>query len=71
MTAVEHESPVLSVADAAAYIGVSRATLYRICAEQGQGRSRLAVVHTSARRRGFLRVDLDKYLARQRQARST
>lgn len=64
-------SPVLTVAEAAAYLGVSRMTVYRLTAEQGQGRSALPVVHLSPGRRGFMQSDLDAYLKRQRLTRRT
>lgn len=54
----------LSVLDAAAYLGVSRRTLYRISAECGTGPSALPVAHIRGRRVFRVR-DLDAYLARQ------
>lgn len=63
-------SPVLDVAGAAAYLGISRRTLYRLSAAQGQGRAGLPVIHLSPGRRGFLQSDLDAYLRRQRLAKS-
>ena len=57
------ESPVLSVAQAAVYLGVSRATVYRITAEQGRGPSGLQPLLIRGRR-VFLRADLDAYLQR-------
>jgi excisionase family DNA binding protein len=65
MTSTSLEPAALSVTDAAAYMGVSRATLYRIAAECGTGSSGLQVVRVRGRRL-FLRRDLDAYLARQR-----
>jgi excisionase family DNA binding protein len=55
----------LSVPAAAAYLGISRATLYRIAAECGTGNSGLQVVRIRGRRL-FMRRDLDAYLARHR-----
>lgn len=57
----------LSVNDAAAYIGVSRATLYRITAESGTSPTGLRPLRVRGRRL-FLRTDLDAYLRRQRVA---
>lgn len=54
----------LGVMDAAAYLGVSRRTLYRISAECGTGPSALPVTHIRGRRVFRVR-DLDAYLARQ------
>jgi excisionase family DNA binding protein len=53
----------LTVKQAAAYLGVSTRTLYRITAECGTGKDELPVVHIRGRRL-FLRRDLDTYLAR-------
>lgn len=52
----------LGVNDAAAYLGVSRRTLYRLSAECGTGA--LPVVHLRGRR-VFRVVDLDRFLAQQ------
>ncbi len=60
MTAV---SPLLSVSDAAAYLGISRASLYRIAAECGTGKSGLAVIRIRGRRL-FKKTDLDAFIAR-------
>ena len=59
------ESPVLTVAQAAAYVGLGRSTFYRVAAACGTGTHAIPVVHISPGRRGFLRKDLDAYLARQ------
>jgi excisionase family DNA binding protein len=56
---------LLSVPQAAAYLGISRATLYRVAAECGTGKTGLRVVRIRGRRL-FKRTDLDAYIARQR-----
>lgn len=70
MTPAERYTPgfepaALSVTEAAAYIGVSRATLYRITAECGTSPTGLRPLRVRGRRL-FLRKDLDAYLLRQR-----
>lgn len=55
----------LGVDDAAAYLGISRRTMYRLSAECGNGPSAIPVVHVSPGRRVFRIRDLDAYLARQ------
>jgi excisionase family DNA binding protein len=62
---VSAQSPLLSIPEAAAYLGISRATLYRISAERGQGGSGLNVVPIRGRR-FFEQRALDAYIARQR-----
>jgi predicted DNA-binding transcriptional regulator AlpA len=69
MPAPGHPDPVLSVKDAQAYLGnISRATLYRLCAEGGAGA--LPVVYLTVDgprgrrgRRGFRQSDLDAWVA--------
>lgn len=56
------EAAALTVAQAAAYLGVSRRTLYRITAECGTGKDDLPFIAIRGRRL-FLRRDLDTYLA--------
>jgi excisionase family DNA binding protein len=64
MTATAILPAALTVDQAAAYIGVSRRTMYRLSAECGTGKSELPVVHVRGRR-VFLRRHLDAYLERQ------
>ena len=59
------ESPVLTVAQAAAYVGLGRSTFYRVTAACGTGTHAIPVVQLSPGRRGYLRSDLDAYLNRQ------
>ena len=61
-----HLAPaVLNVKDAAAYLGVSARTMYRLSAQCGTGPQDLPVVHVRGRR-VFAVADLDAYLERQR-----
>lgn len=60
MTALE----VMNVDEAAAYLRISRRSLYRLMALHGTGPSRLPVVQVSPGRRVFRKKDLDAYLAR-------
>lgn len=53
----------LGVTDAAAYLGISRRSLYRLSAECGTGPDALPVVHLGGRRVFRVR-DLDAYLER-------
>lgn len=55
------EPATYSVPDAARYLGVSRATLYRITAERGTGKSSLMPTVIRGRR-VFTRKQLDAYL---------
>ncbi len=50
-------NPVLSVQDAAKYLSISRAQMYRVAAQAGAGA--LPVVAISPGRRGFRQSDLD------------
>ena len=59
------ESPVLTVAQAAAYVGLGRSTFYRVTAACGTGSHAIPVVQLSPGRRGYLQIDLDAYLRRQ------
>lgn len=57
----------LSVSQAAAYLGISRSSMYRLSAECGTGQPLLSPVHVLPGRRVFLRKDLDAYLESCRQ----
>lgn len=59
---MQHSSPILSRVEAAAYLGLAKQTLARwACENRGPAR-----VMVSRRRCGYLRADLDAFLAERR-----
>lgn len=64
MTAHRKVTPaLLSVADTATYLGVSRTTVYKLSAACGTGPGALPVVHIGGKRL-FRITDLDRFIER-------
>lgn len=57
------DNQVLTLNEAASYLAISRATLYRLI-----GRGALPVVRVTEARRGITRADLDAYITSRRSA---
>jgi len=57
------EPAALSVTQAAQYLGISRSSMYRLCAESNANGTGLDVVAVLPGRRVFQRAELDRYLA--------